>query len=86
MAVTLTVTAGSAGDEPMRSTRRREYVVIQGASSAANDTSAAYPCQFLTAPSVVEGGAIVGSISGRNVTFTALTALGNSKIGVWISE
>lgn len=86
MAVTLTVASGSAGEEPMRSTRRREYVVITGTSSAANDTSAAYNCQILTAPARVEGGAIVGSVSGRAVTFTALTALGNSSVGVWISE
>jgi hypothetical protein len=86
MAVTLTVTAGSSAEEFSRTTRRREYVIITGASAAANDTSAAYTCKFLTAPARVEGGAIVGAVSGRAVTFTALTALGDSSVGVWISE
>ncbi len=86
MAVNLTVTAGSSAEEFIRSPRRREYVIITGSSASANDTSAAYTCKFLTAPAYVEGGAIVGAMSGRTVTFTALTALGNSSVGVWISE
>ncbi len=86
MAQTLTASAGSSAEEPIRSARRREYVLLQGASSAANDTSQAYTLQFLSTPARVEGGAVIASFSGRTATFTALTALGNNSVGVWVSE
>lgn len=86
MAANITATAGTTAEEFMRSTRRRELVKLAGASTAVNDTSAAYTCQFLAAPAKIEGGAVTGTFSGRTVTFQSLVALGNNSVWVWVTE
>ena len=86
MAENITASAGTTAEEFMRTTRRRELVKLVGDSTAAGDTSPAFTCSFLTAPSKVEGGAFAGTFSGRTVVFTALVALGSSSVWVWVSE
>lgn len=88
MAVNITPSQVSAGgsQELMRSPRTFELVKLQGASTAVNDTSTAYTCQIVTTPAFVIGWPGSFSVSGNTVTFTALFAMGNAAVYVWIAD
>jgi len=89
MAANITATSVSSGGSPelMRSTRTRELVKLQGSSTAVNDTSNVYSCQFVKNPSFCEGGSqYLSTISGQTVVFTTLVALGSQAVYVWVCE
>lgn len=87
MAANITATSAnsSGGVEGIRSARRMELVKLQGASTAAADTSNGY-VSSLSRPAIVIGGGFAMSVSGQTCTFTALFALGSNANYVWIAE
>ncbi len=89
MAQNISVASASMGQsvEPLRSGRNSELVTLTGASTAVNDTSAAYTFKTITRPAYVEGGAFfLSSISGNTAIFNSLVALGNNTVTVRVFE
>lgn len=71
----------SGSPEFIRSARNIEFVKLQGTSTAAGDTAAAYTSKMPN-PSFCDGGALVSSVSGRTVVFKSLVALGDDAMYV----
>lgn len=88
MAQNIVASQESAGKsiELLRSPRTFELVKLVGTGTAANDTSNAYTCQNVQNPSVVIGWPGSVAFSGQTVTFTALFAMGNATLWVWVAN
>lgn len=83
MAENITASAVNTTGSPefIRSTRNMEFVKLQGDSTSAGDTSAAYTSKMAN-PSFCDGSAVVSSVSGRSVVFKSLVALGSDAMYV----
>lgn len=84
--ITASLAGSGGGPEFLRSPRGIEIVKLQGASTAVNDTSQAYQCQYIQKPAFVIGAAFASTISGSSVTFQTLVAQGNNAIYVIVCE
>lgn len=71
--------------EAIRSQRGIEIVRLTGTSTAAGDTSNAYRSR-LDRPAICLDGSFTVSVSGQDVTFTSLIALGTNVVHVVLAE
>lgn len=88
MAENMTASLVSSGSAPelIRSPRTWELVKLVGDSTSAADTSQVYTCQYVKVPTVIIGGAVLGTVSGNTIVFKSLVALGSDTMFVWVGD
>lgn len=87
MAQNIVASSGNSQNIPeaLRSQRGIEVVKLVGTSTAAADTSNAYRSR-LDKPAICISGAFTMTVSGQDVTFTSLIALGSNTVYVIVAE